>query len=57
MADEKKHRLHLQEFEALDDKHLQAKLQIELYQALISRAFNKKVRKQIFKKSDFVLAV
>jgi len=44
MAEEKKHRLCLQELEALDDKHLQAQQQIELYQARISRAFNKKVR-------------
>jgi len=44
MTDDK-HRLRLQEFEALDNKCLQAQQQIELYQARISRAFNKKVRK------------
>jgi len=39
---EDKHRLRLQEFEALDDKRLQAQQQIELYQA--RKAFNKKVK-------------
>ena len=57
MMQEEKHWLRLQELEALDDKHLQAKQLIELYQAQISRAFNKKVNEQIFKKSDLVLAV
>jgi len=57
MADKEKHRLCLQELEALDDKRLQAQQQIELYQVQISRAFNKKVREQIFKKGDIVLAV
>jgi len=46
MTDEEKHRLRLQELE---------EQQIELYQARISRAFNKKVREQIFKKGDIVL--
>jgi len=44
MTDEEKHRLGLQELEALDDKRLQTQQQIELYQARISIAFNKKVR-------------
>ena len=57
MVDEKKHLLCFMELEALDDKHLQAQQQIELYQAQISRAFNKKVRERIFKKGDFVLPV
>jgi len=57
MTNEEKYRLRLQELEALDDKHLQAQQQIELYQARISRAFNKKVREQTFKKDDLVLAV
>ena len=48
MADEEKHRLHLQELEALDDKRLQAQQQIELYQARIFKAFNKRVREWIF---------
>ena len=57
MVDEEKHWLRLQELEVLDDKCLQAQQQIKLYQARISRAFNKKVREWIFKKGDFVLAV
>jgi len=57
MADEKKYRLRLQELKALDNKHLQAQQQIELYKVQISRSFNKKVRKKIFKKDDLVLAV
>ena len=55
--DEEKHRLCLQKLEALDDKHLQAQQQIELYQAQIFGAFNKKVREQIFKKGNLVLTV
>jgi len=39
-----KYRLRLQELEALDDKRLQAQQQIELYQARITRTFNKKVK-------------
>ena len=57
MIDEKKHQLRLQKLKALDDKRLQAQQQIELYQAQIFRAFNKKVREQIFKKRHLVLAV
>ena len=56
MTNEEKHRLRLQELGALDDKRLQAQQQIELYQAQITRAFNKKVERT-FKKGDLVLAV
>ena len=52
-----KHRQRLHELEALDDKRLQAQQQIELYQARIIRAFNKKVKVRTFKKGDLVLAV
>jgi len=41
----------------LDDKCLQAQQQIELYHARITRAFNKKVKEQTFKKGDLILAV
>ena len=51
MTSEDKHRLRLQELEALDNNCLQAQQQIELYQARISKAF------KIFKKDDLVLAV
>ena len=57
MTNEEKHRLRLQELEALDDKRLKAQQQIELYQARITRAFNKKVKERTFKKGDLVLAV
>ena len=57
MTNEKKYRMRLQELEALDDKRLQAQQQIELYQARITRAFNKKVKERTFKKGDLVLAV
>ena len=55
MTNEEKHQLRLHEIEALDDKYLQAQQQIELYQARISRAFNKKVKERTFKKGDLVL--
>ena len=51
MTDEENHRLRLQELEALDYKRLQAQQQIELYQARVFKAFNKKVREWIFKKT------
>ena len=57
MTDEEQHILRLQELEALDGKRLQAQQQIELYQARITKAFNKKVRERIFKKGDLILAV
>ena len=57
MTDDEKHQLQLQELEVLDDKRLQAQQQIELYQARISRAFNKKVNEWNFKKGDLVLAI
>jgi len=57
MTNEEKHQLRLQELEDLDDKRLQAQQQIELYQARITRAFNKKVKERTFKKGDLVLAV
>ena len=41
----------------MDDKRLQVQQQIELYQARIFRAFNKKVKDQNFKKDDLILAV
>jgi len=53
-----KYRLRLQELEALNDKCRQAQQQIELYQAQIFIAVNKKkIKKQIFKKGDIVLTI
>ena len=57
MTNEEKHRLWLQELEILGCKRLQAQQQIKLYQARITRAFNKKVKERTFKKDDLVLAV
>ena len=57
MTNEEKHQLRLQELEALDDKRLQVQQQIKLYQARITRAFNKKVKEQTFKKGDLILTV
>ena len=57
MTDEDKYRLRLQELETLDEKRLQAQQRIELYQARISKAFNKKVKERIIQKGDLVLAV
>ena len=57
ITDEEQHILRLQELEALDDKRLQAQQQIELYQARISKAYDKKVRERIFKKCNLVLSV
>ena len=50
-------RLRLQELEAMGEKRLQAQQHIELYQARISKAFNKKVKQIVFQKGDLVLAV
>ena len=54
MTSEEKYRQGLQELEALDDKRLQAQ---QLYQARITRAFNKKVKVRTFKKGDLVLTI
>jgi len=50
-------RLRLQKLKVLDEKQLQAQHCIKLYQARISKAFNKKVKERIFYKGDLVLAV
>ena len=57
MMNEEKHRLRLQELEALDDKHLQTQQQMVLYQDRNAKAFNMKVKEQIFKKGDLVLTI
>ena len=44
MTKEDNDQLRLQELEALDEKQLQAQQHIELHQARISKAFNKKVK-------------
>ena len=57
MTNKEKHRLRLQELEALDDKRMQAQQQIELYQARITKTFNKKVKQRTFKKGDLILPI
>ena len=57
MTKEDNDQLRLQELEALDEKRLQAQQHIELYQARILKAFNKKVKKRAFQKGDLVLAI
>ena len=57
MTTEEHHQKRLEELEMLDEKRLEAQQQIELYQARITRAFNKKVRQRVFKEGDLVLAV
>ena len=48
MTKEDNDRLRLQELKALDEKWLQAQQRIELYQARISKDFNKKGKKRVF---------
>ena len=57
MTKEDSDRLCLQELKALEEKRLQAQQRIELYQAWISKAFNKKVKERVFQKEDLVLIV
>jgi len=57
MTKEDNDRLHFQELEALDENRLQAQQLIELYQARIFKAFNKKVKEKVFQKGDLVLVV
>ena len=57
MTKEENDWLCLQELEALDEKRLQAQQHIVLYQARISKAFNKKVKQTVFQKGDLVLAI
>ena len=49
--------LHFQELEVLDEKRLQAQQRIELCQARITKAINKKVKERVFQKRNLVLAV
>ena len=57
MTDEDHHQLRHQELDVLNEKRLQAQQRIELYQARISKAFNKKVKERIFQKRDLILTV
>ena len=57
MIEVDKDQLHLQEFEALYVKQLRVQQRIELHQARILKAFNKKIKGRIFRKRGLVLAV
>ena len=48
-------KLRYEELEALDEKRLQAKQRIELYQARMAEAYNRSVRHQAFRPGDLVL--
>ncbi|XP_074300798.1 uncharacterized protein LOC141632120 [Silene latifolia] len=50
-------KLRLAEFEALNEKRLEAQQKLQCYQARLSRAFNKKVRPRSFQVGDLVLAI
>ena len=57
MTMEQNAKLRLAELEGLDSKRLQAQQTLEVYQARMSHAFDKKVRRPSFKKRDLVLAI
>ncbi|XP_070045592.1 uncharacterized protein [Nicotiana tomentosiformis] len=57
ITDEENARLRLAEFEALDEKRLEAQQSLECYQARLSRAFNKRVLPKSFQVGDQVLVV
>src|SRR4051812_23826696 len=57
MTDEEKHKHHLEQLKDLDEGRRAVQQQIKLYQARISRAYNKKAKICTFKKGDLVLAV
>ncbi|XP_015170845.1 uncharacterized protein [Solanum tuberosum] len=57
LTEEENARLRLAELEALDEKRLEAQLNLECYQARLSRAVNKKVLLRCFQVGDQVLAV
>ena len=57
MTDEERHKQRLEKLKNLDEVRLAAQQQIELYQARIARAYNKKAKMHTFKKGDLVLIV
>jgi hypothetical protein len=50
-------KLRLEELDNLEEKRLHALQNLEAYQARISRAFDKRVKRRSFKEGDLVLAV
>lgn len=57
MTTEDNHKLHLLKLKVLDEQRLQAQQHIELCQAKIAQAFNKKVKQWVFKPSNIVLTM
>ncbi|KAB2626360.1 S2-RNase [Pyrus ussuriensis x Pyrus communis] len=57
LTDEENAKLRLQELEVLDERRLEAQQHLECYQARLSKAFNKKVRRRSFQVGDLVLAL
>ena len=57
LTGEENAKLRLQELEALDEKRLETQQCLECYQALLSSAFNKRVKPRSFQVGDLVLAV
>ena len=57
LSEEEAIKLRLGKLEMLEGKRLQALQNLEAYQARISRAFDKRVKRRSFKQGDLVLAV
>src|SRR3954469_11443318 len=57
MTEEEKDEQRLAQLEELNEKRLKAQQQIELYQARMARAYNKRIRLRTFKKGELVLMV
>lgn len=57
MTTEDNHKLHAYELKVLAKKRLHAQKCIRLYQAWISKAFDEKVKKWVFKQSVLVLVM
>ena len=57
LSKEKIIQLRLDELERLEGKRLQALQNLEAYQARMSRAFDKRVKRRSFKQGDLVLAI
>ena len=57
LSEEEAIKLRLEELEMLEGKRLQALQNLEAYQARMSRAFDKRVKRRSFKQGDLVLAV
>ena len=57
LTDDQAAKMHLKELDGLEEKRLQALQKLEAYQARMSRAFDKRVKRRSFKEGDLVLTV